>query len=178
MNSSSVKECYYSNVFNRDFILSFHHPHSGTSNRCGKFNIEIMSSDVCLATQSAMGEKKFDKNTSPDSASVFTFDLQETLHAPYLTTKLTLSLDKPKCSCGMNLRVGVHRKLVPPSQIRDYVPPIFHEFCDSIPHSQTAVSAGARRGSGEKKRTGSKKGTRTGSLKNAHRNGTSSRVLP
>lgn len=97
-----VKEWCYRQVFNTQFNLSFHRPHTDTCNKCDTFAMRIAheTDEQLLAqlkaeqelhqrrAQKAKDQKKLDIQIAKDknNIAVFTFDLQKTLPTPSLTS--------------------------------------------------------------------------------------------
>lgn len=97
-----VKLSYYRNIFNTEFNLRFHKPHSDTCSKCDNLNNIIKNShnDTSVHTakvalelhqrkaQKASEMKKLDVENNKESADtvVICFDLQQTLPTPLLTT--------------------------------------------------------------------------------------------
>lgn len=97
-----VKEWLYRDIFNRDFNLSFHQPHSDTCNKCDSFDILLKSGDEeqrkkvqiekevhQRKAEKGQDEKRQAKKLAQESAGetvAICFDLQKTLPTPCLTT--------------------------------------------------------------------------------------------
>ncbi|CAH1975426.1 unnamed protein product [Acanthoscelides obtectus] len=97
-----VKLSYYRHIFNTEFNLRFHKPHSDTCSKCDKLNNiiknsnnenEVSISKVSLElhqrkAQKACEMKKMDAENSKalDDTIAICFDLQQTLPTPLLTT--------------------------------------------------------------------------------------------
>lgn len=107
-NKIPVKESYYRNIFNGEFNMRFHHPHSDTCNICDKLNntIKNMPLDAAAGSSSGTGNSRLElelhqrraqnaveaKNIDAANSKtvndtvVICFDLQKTLPTPLLTT--------------------------------------------------------------------------------------------
>lgn len=96
-----VKESYYRNIFNTEFNLKFHHPHSDTCNKCDQLHNLVLSTQGeqkrkyeqelevhQRKAKKATTSKETDIEKSKISKNTITicFDLQKTLPTPLLTT--------------------------------------------------------------------------------------------
>nr|CAI5844733.1 unnamed protein product [Callosobruchus analis] len=104
-NQTPVRESYYRHIFNSEFNLRFHCPHSDTCNTCDRLNnaIQHNASNTAGTSSSnptaelelhqrqakhAVSTKQFDTDQSKlvEDTVVICFDLQKTLPTPLLTT--------------------------------------------------------------------------------------------
>nr|CAI5839316.1 unnamed protein product [Callosobruchus analis] len=104
-NQTPVKESYYRHIFNSEFNLRFHYPHSDTCNTCDRLNNAIQHNASNSAGTSssnptaelelhqrqakhAVSTKQFDTDQCKlvEDTVVICFDLQKTLPTPLLTT--------------------------------------------------------------------------------------------
>lgn len=97
----SVKESFYRHIFNTEFNLKFHQPHSDTCNTCDRLQnlilasneeekkkhaveLEIHQRQAKKAVESKIKDVENSKNEN--NSLVICFDLQKTLATPLLTT--------------------------------------------------------------------------------------------
>ncbi|XP_072386058.1 uncharacterized protein [Diabrotica undecimpunctata] len=84
-NRFKVKECTYRNIFNNEFNLSFGHPKSDTCSTCdsGAANEEHIE-NYKAAFEAQNIDRELAKNS--DGVAYMTFDLQQTMPLPRLST--------------------------------------------------------------------------------------------
>lgn len=129
-NATPVKESYYRTVFNTEFNLRFHHPHSDTCNNCDKLNnfithatdkneqlkytteLELHQRRAQKAVDSKITDIKYSQEV--ENTITICFDLQKTLPTPLLTTNKAYYLRQlwTYNFCIVNLTTGISNMFV------------------------------------------------------------------